>query len=174
MNLNINNKVLFGFMWILGLIVVVVVVSKSVLALNLVIHIPEKYLEITAGDRLTFELEVKYPENPSRKDLRLTYQIKNGDEIVSESKVLKAIETQSSFMDYMTIPESLEVGTYTITNKVQDYENLNEEVSADFRVVKGKADLMKYIYILGVAIGIVDVLVIIEFWMIYRMKKNEK
>ena len=161
-------------MWILGLIVVVVVVSKSVLALNLVIHIPEKYLEITAGDRLTFELEVKYPENPSRKDLRLTYQIKNGDEIVSESKVLKAIETQSSFMDYMTIPESLEVGTYTITNKVQDYENLNEEVSADFRVVKGKADLMKYIYILGVAIGIVDVLVIIEFWMIYRMKKNEK
>lgn len=173
MNLNINNKVLFGFMWILGLIVVVVVVSKSVLALNLVIHIPEKYLEITAGDRLTFELEVKYPENPSRKDLRLTYQIKNGDEIVSESKVLKAIESQTSFMDYMTIPESLEVGTYTIINKVQDYENLNEEVSADFRVVKGKADLMKYIYILGVAIGIVDVLVIIEFWMILKMKKNK-
>lgn len=174
MSLNINNKIIFGLMWILGLIVAVFVLNKSVLALNLVIHIPEKYLEVTAGDRITFELEVKYPENPSRKDLRLTYQIKKGDEIVSESKVLKAIETQSSFMDYMVIPESLDVGTYTIANKVQDYQNLNEEVSADFRVVKGKADLMKYIYILGVAIGIVDVLVIIEFWMIYRMKKNEK
>ncbi|MDD2224819.1 MAG: hypothetical protein PHP97_01505 [Candidatus Shapirobacteria bacterium] len=170
-----NNKIIFGLIWIFGLIVAVFVISKSVLALNLVIHIPEKYLEVTAGDRLTFELEVKYPENPSRKDLRLTYQIKKGDEIISESKVLKAIETQSSFMDYMTIPESLEVGTYTIANKVQDYQNLNEEVSANFRVVKGKADLMKYIYILGVAIGIVDVLVIIEFWMISRMrKKNEK
>ena len=89
-------------------------------------------------------------------------------------KFLKAIETQSSFMDYMAIPESLEIGTYTITNKVQDYENLNEEVSADFRVVKGKNDLMKYIYILGVAIGIIDVLVIIEFWMILRMKKRKK
>jgi len=174
MNLNINNKIIFGFMWILGLIVAVMVVSKSVLALNLVIHIPEKYLEVVAGERLTFELEIKYPENVGRKDLRLTYQIKNGNEIVSESKVLKAIETQSSFMDYMVIPESLEVGTYTITNKVQDYENLNEQVSADFRVVKGKADLMKYIYILGVAIGIVDVLVIVEFFMIYRIKKNEK
>jgi hypothetical protein len=174
MSLNINNKIVFGLMWIFGLIVAVLVISKSVLALNLVIHIPEKYLEVTAGERLTFELEVKYPENPVRKDLRLTYQIKKGEEIVSESKVLKAIETQSSFMDYMVIPESLEIGTYTIANKVQDYANLNEEVSADFRVVKGKADLMKYIYILGVAIGIVDVLVIIEFWMISRIKKNEK
>jgi len=161
-------------MWILGLIVAVVVITKSVLALNLVIHIPEKYLEVTAGERLMFELEIKYPENIGRKDLRLTYQVKKGNEIVSESKVLKAIETQSSFMDYMTIPESLDVGTYTITNKVQDYGNLNEQVSADFRVVKGKADLMKYIYILGVAIGIIDVLVIIEFWMIYKIKKNEK
>jgi hypothetical protein len=173
MNLNINNKIIFGFMWILGLIVAVAVFSKSVLALSLVIHIPEKYLEVMAGDRLAFELEIKYPENTIRKDLRLTYQIKSGDEIVSESKVLKTIESQSSFMDYMTIPESLEVGTYTIVNKIQDYENLNEEVSADFRVVKGKADLMKYIYILGMAIGIVDVLVIIEFWMIFKMKKNK-
>ena len=174
MSLNINNKIIFGLMWIFGLIIAVFVISKSVLALNLVIHIPEKYLEVTAGERLTFELEVKYPENPVRKDLRLTYQIKKGNEVVSESKVLKAIETQSSFMDYMVIPESLEIGTYTIANKVQDYANLNEEVSTDFRVVKGKADLLKYIYILGVAIGIVDVLVIIEFWMISRIKKNEK
>jgi len=172
-----NNKIIFGLMWILGLVVAVFIVSKSVLALNLVIHIPEKYLEVTAGERLTFELEMKYPENIGRKDLRLTYQIKKGDEIISESKVLKAVETQSSFMDYITIPESVEVGTYTIANKVQDYENLNEEVSANFRVVKGKNDLMKYIYILGVSVGIVDVLVIVEFLIIFKMKKkaeNEK
>jgi len=172
-----NNKIIFGLMWILGLMVAVLIITKSVLALNLVIHIPEKYLEVTAGERLTFELEMKYPENIGRKDLRLTYQIKKDNEIISESKVLKAVETQSSFMDYITIPESVEVGTYTIANKVQDYENLNEEVSANFRVVKGKDDLMKYIYILGVAIGIVDILVIIEFWVILKMKKkteNEK
>ena len=172
-----NNKIIFGLMWVLGLIVAVFIISKSVLALNLAIHIPEKYLEVTAGERLTFELEMKYPENIGRKDLRLTYQIKKGDEIISENKVLKAVETQSSFMDYITIPESVEVGTYTIANKVQDYQNLNEEVSANFRVVKGKDDLMKYIYILGVSVGIVDALVIIEFLVIFKMKRkaeNEK
>lgn len=173
MSLNMNNKITFGLIWILGLLVAFLVVTKSILALNLVIHIPEKYLEVTAGERLTFELQVQYPENPSRKDLRLTYQIKKGDEIVSESKVLKAIETQSSFMDYLTIPESLEVGTYTIVNKIADYENLNEEVSANFRVVKGKEDLLKYIYILGVAMGVVDILVIVEFFMILRVNKNK-
>lgn len=167
-----NKNIIFELADFLILIVVVFISARSVLALNLVIHIPEKYLEVMAGDRLNFELEVKYPENSNRKDLRLTYQIKKGDLVLSETKALKAIETQSDFMEYLAIPESLEVGTYTLNNKIQDYDSLNEEVSANFRVIKGKDDLMKYIYILGTTVGVVIILVISQFIMIARLKNN--
>jgi hypothetical protein len=168
-----NKEIILRSVIFIVLIVITLITARSVLALNLVIHIPEKYLEVVAGDRLAFELEMKYPENPTRKDLRLTYQIKKGNEIISETKALKAIETQSSFLEYLPVPETVEIGTYTITNKIQDYENLNEEVSANFRVIKSKDDLMKYFYILASAITMVGLLVIVQFLIILRIKKNE-
>lgn len=166
------NKKFIGLISLLTLMTCLVMITKNASALNLGIHIPEKYLEVVAGERLTFELEIKYPENLSRKDLKITYQIKNGDKVISEAKTLRAIETQSSFLDYMVVPESVDVGTYTIFNKVQDYQDLNEEVSSSFRVVKGKNDLMKYIYILGAAIGIVFLFVVVEFFVIFRIKNK--
>lgn len=157
-----------------GVVIIIMVLAiKPILALNLVLHIPEKYLEVVAGDRLTFELDIKYPENPKPKYLKLTYQIKKGGGVVSEMKATKTIENQSSFMEYIVVPQSLDVGTYTLMDRVQDYANLDEEVSTNFRVVKGKDDLMKYIYILGLAIGIVDVLVIIQFFMILGTNRKE-
>lgn len=169
-----KDKFIVKLISVVGLVVIGILSTKKVLGLSLSIYIPEKYLEVKAGERLAFEINVKYPENPSRKDLRLTYQIKKGEEVISESKTLKAIETQSSFMDYMVIPESLEVGTYTISDRIQDYKDLNEEISADFRVVKGKEDLMKYIYILGAAVGIVFLFVIVEMFVILRLKSEIK
>jgi hypothetical protein len=168
-----NKKKIFCLL-LLGPLIAIMLVMKPAQALNLGIHIPEKYLEVVAGERLAFEVDIKYPENPGRKDLRMTYQIKKGGEVLSESKTLKAIETQSSFMDYMVVPGSLEVGTYTISNIVQDYVDLNENISASFRVIKGKEDLMKYIYILGAAMGIVIVFVFFELLTIISLKKELK
>ena len=67
-------------------------------ALSVVVHVPEKYVSVVAGERFYFEVEVKYPENPSRKDLSLEYKILTRDgDVIAQSKVLKAIETQASF-----------------------------------------------------------------------------
>ncbi|MCH7850130.1 MAG: hypothetical protein IH845_00620, partial [Nanoarchaeota archaeon] len=38
----------------------------SVSALSIVVHVPEKYVDVQAGERFYFEIEIKYPENPSR------------------------------------------------------------------------------------------------------------
>ncbi len=70
-------------------------------ALSVIVHVPEKYTDVVAGERFYFEIEVKYPENPSRKDLRLNYEILKDNEIIAQAKVLKAIETQASFMDFI-------------------------------------------------------------------------
>ena len=40
----------------------------SVSALDITLHVPEKYTDVQAGERFYFEIEIKYPENPSRKD----------------------------------------------------------------------------------------------------------
>ena len=112
-------------------------------ALSVVVHVPEKYSNVQAGERFYFEIELKYPENPSRKDLRLNYEILKNGEIIAQSKVLKAIETQASFIDFIVIPETADSGLYIIKVKIFDYDDLSEEVSASFQVVENNSEKIK-------------------------------
>ncbi len=136
----------------------------NVSALSLVAHVPEKYTDVVAGERFYFEVEVKYPENPSRKDLRLEYEILTGDgELVAQTKALKAVETQASFIDFIVIPESVEGGLHIINIKVKDYESLSEEVSASFHVKKSGSDsILIYLVIILGAIILVGILVVLS------------
>jgi hypothetical protein len=140
-----------------------------VTALSADVHVPEKYTNVAAGDRFYFELEIKYPENPSRKDLRLEYDIEKNGEIIAQSKLLKAIETQASFMDYVVIPTSAESGMYTINVKITDYADLSEEASASF-IVTAKNDYLLY-YFLALFLAVVGFGVFISFE-IARIKKD--
>ena len=84
-------------------------------ALSIVIYVPEKYVDVQAGERVYFGIEIKYPENPSRKDLKLEYVVVNKENnVIAQSKVLKAIETQASFIDFIVISESAETGLHLI------------------------------------------------------------
>ena len=134
----------------------------NVSALSLVVHVPEKYTDVVAGERFYFEVEVKYPENPKRKDLRWEYEILTEDgELVSQSKALKAVETQASFIDFIVIPESTEGGLHIINVKVKDYESLSEEVSSSFHVKSAGSDqIMIYLMIILGAVILVGILVI--------------
>ena len=139
-------------------------------ALSIVTHVPEKYTDVIAGERFYFEIEIKSPENPRRKDLRLEYEIIKDDEVIAQSKVLKAVETQASFMDFIVIPESAEAGLHVINVKISDYENLSEEVSASFQVVSSGSEQIKtYFFVLLGAVGVVGGLVV---WGIGRLSKS--
>ena len=131
-------------------------------ALSVVVHVPEKYTDVVAGERFYFEIEVKYPENPSRKDLRLNYEILKDNEIIAQAKVLKAIETQASFMDFIVIPESAKKGLHIIKVKISDYGVLSEEVEASFQVVSAGGKTKTYFLILLGVIILVGVLVLIN------------
>ena len=135
----------------------------SISALSVVVHVPEKYTDVVAGERFYFEIEIKYPENPSRKDLRLNYEILKDGEVIAQSKVLKAVETQASFMDFIVIPESTGKGLHIIKIGVSDYESLSEEVSASFQVVSaGSGQIKTYFFILLGATILVGILVVIN------------
>ena len=136
-------------------------------ALSVVVHVPEKYTDVQAGERFYFEIEVKFPENPSRQDLRLNYEIVDeNNNLIAQSKVLKAIETQASFIDFIVIPESAKTGLHIIKVDVSDYEVLSEEVSASFQVVsKGSGQLKTYFFILLGATILVGILVVFSILM---------
>ena len=120
----------------------------SVSAASISINIPEKYTNVHAGDRFYFKIEIKYPENQSRKDLKLDYEIFKGDKLIAQSKILKAVETQLSFVDSIVIPDNTEEGLYLIKAKVSDYEDFNKEVSASFRVSKPKGIQIKNYFLI--------------------------
>ena len=137
----------------------------SVSALSVIAHVPEKYVDIVAGERFYFEIEIKYPENPSRKDLRLNYEVSNDGEIIAQSKVLKAIETQASFIDFIVIPKSAEKGMYIIKIKISDYEDLSEEVEASFHVTTNGSEKIKiYFFILLGVMVLVGIIIVMNIF----------
>jgi len=140
--------------------------------MTIVINIPEKYSEVYTGDKVYFETEVKWPENTQRKDLRIEYTIKDKEgNTISYLKVLKAIETQASFMDSISIPESTKPGTYTIFLSVKDYDKLNQEVAASFNIVNKPADLYKlYFFVAFGVICLMAILMVIELFMLIQKK----
>ena len=135
----------------------------SVSGLSIVVYVHEKYTDVQAGERFYFEIEIKYPENPSRKDLRLNYEILDKENnVIAQSKVLKAIETQASFIDFIIIPESAETGLHIIKIKISDYGGLSEEVEASFHVMSGGGRIKTYFFILLGATILVGILVVIS------------
>ena len=139
-------------------------------AMTAVVNVPEKYSQVVAGEKVYFETEIKWPENTERKDLIIEYSIKDKDnQEVAYLKVLKAIETQASFMDSISIPESTKEGTYKIFLTIKDYKDLKEEVAASFKIAK-KADSLINVYlpiILGI-VALTAIAVVIELFMLIR------
>jgi len=145
------------------------ILPGSVSAMSISVGIPEKYSKIKAGEKVYLEIEVKWPENAGRKDLRIEYSVKNKNgEEVAYLKVLKAIETQASFMDVISIPESVPAGMYKISAKISDYKNLNQEVEASFNVAKSGNNTQTYLFIIIGLLSVVAIFVISEMFILTK------
>lgn len=138
-----------SFVMAMVLFIFMGLVPVSVDALSIVVHVPEKYTDVEAGERFYFDIEIKYPENPSRTDLRLFYEILKDGELIAQAKVLKAIETQASFIDFIVLPENAEKGLHILNVTIEDYSDLKQEVSASFHVIRSKGgEIRIYFFIL--------------------------
>lgn len=170
--MNIKKKI--SYILLLSFLFMLIFFSLRVIpvhALSIGIHIPERYTDVKAGERVYFEIDVKYPENPIRKDLRLQYKITKDGKTIAQSKVLKAIETQASFIDFIVIPESADNGLHTIQAEISDYADLEKEVSATFHVTSKGSELMIYFFILLGAIILVGGLVA---WQMMRLTHSDR
>jgi hypothetical protein len=162
---------IFKIILIISICIGVFSSAPSVFALSVSTNISEKYTEIQAGERLYFEVDIKYPENPQRKDLQLNYEVTKDNVVIAQSKVLKAIETQAQFLDFIVIPASSKTGLYNLNVKISDYGELNDEVSTSFNVVGGGDQQLKtYFFILLGVISLVAVLVIINIFVSRKRK----
>ena len=137
-------------------------------ALSLSVNIPDKYSEVTAGDKFYFELVIKYPENLGRVDLRFEYKVFDSDEsLIAQAKVLKAVETQASFIDSISIPSSVKNGVYFLEIKILDYSELDEDISASFHVVSLQNDKLQLYFII-----LICVVIFISLLVLYDLKMN--
>jgi len=137
-------------------------VPHSAYALSVSVRIGDQHTEVIGGDRLYFDVEIKYPENPRRKDLRIEYQIIENSTVIANEKVLRAVETQASFLDYIVIPKGAKGGLHDLNVIITDYEGLNKDVSASFKVLKGIDQIKIYFFIILGTIFLVAILVIIQ------------
>ncbi len=141
-------------------------------ALSLDAIISDQSTQVEGGDRLYFEVDIKYPENSTRQDLRLEYQIKENGMVIETEKVLRAVETQTSFLDYIVVPKNAKGGIHELNVIVRDYNgDINESVSATFNITKGMDEITKYFFVILAVILFVALLVIVQIFVISRRER---
>lgn len=175
LNVSLSEPGLMNFKYratlVIFLFMAVFVLPGFVSAMTITIGIPAKYSEVKAGEDVYFETEVKWPENIGRKDLRIEYLVENKDgNEVAYLKVLKAIETQASFMDSISIPESTAPGMYKIIVKIGDYQDLAEEVAASFKVAKGGNNTETYLFIIIGLLSVISIIITVEMFFLIKRK----
>lgn len=138
-------------------------------AFSLTTRIGDQSTEVKAGDRLYFDVEIKWPENPRRQDLRVEYQILDNGEVIASEKVLRAVETQASFLDYLVVPTNTKSGMKEFNVIIQTYDgSLKEELKATFYVMETSNQTLLYFLILAGAIVLVVALVVFQIIMLSR------
>lgn len=142
-------------------------------ALSVASRIGDQSTEVIRGDRLYFEVEIKYPENPHRADLRINYEILQDGEVVADAQVLRAVETQASFLDYIVVPKSAMSGVHDLRVSIESYDGtLDESVSVSFKVLKGADQVTTYFFILLGVIVLVGVLLMLQMFFFNRNRGN--
>lgn len=142
-------------------------------ALSIAARVADQSTEAAPMDRVYFDVEIKYPENLTRKDLRITAELKQNGSIIATAKSLRAVETQTSFLDYIVVPESAKTGTTELNVVVEDYEGLKKEVSSTFQVVGGGDKLQLYFFVLLGAIVAIGIAVSLQIMLVLRRRAEK-
>lgn len=126
----------------------VIFIPSGVFAMSVSVNISDTNLVAHAGDRLYFTGDIKYPENRARQDLRIKYEIIQHNIVLAEASVLKAVETQVQFFDYIVVPVSIQSGKAELRMSISDYDSLHNAVSVSFDVVEGSDQVKLYLFII--------------------------
>jgi len=142
-------------------------------ALTISFSIPSQYQEVRPGNPLYMQTEIKWPENTIKQDLTVEYSVKGqkSNEDIAYLKVLRAIDTQASFLDSILIPSGTKPGVYITYENISNSGNLSEQTAASFNVVQGDPDIFRtYLFVIGGVVGLISILVITELFILLKRK----
>jgi len=132
-------------------------------ALSIDVKMLEGSESVNAGQKAYFMIQVKYPENTERKDLRISYNVLEDGAIIASDNVLRAIETQASFAEEITVPKGAKDGLHKLVINVSDYGSLRGDASTSFYVKSEGMDKMEiYFIIMIIMMAFIALLVIYE------------
>lgn len=150
-------------------------------ALNLSASIGDQSTAVLPGEQLQFEVRIQYPDNTLRQDLRVEYQVleparlhahEEKGEVIASERVLRAILTEASYLDYITVPQDAKSGLHELGVIVEDYQDLHREAFASFEVLRGIDKVQRYFFILVGAILLMGVLISLQVQMMLRARRT--
>jgi uncharacterized membrane protein len=123
-------------------------------ALEVSTTILDSYHAVIPGEEVHFQVYLKNIQVAGRMDIRLDYQILEGDIIIASSRELKAVETQASFIARIRVPYETSSGVYTLKVTINGQESSTDT----FTVKKERSaiDNIKY-YILLLCVVVLAV-----------------
>jgi hypothetical protein len=155
-------------------VILPVVLVQPAAAISIAVRISDQSTEVAPMDRVYFEVEIKYPENLERKDLRVTTELKQGGKVIATAKGLRAVETQVSFLDYIVVPASAKSGSAEVDVTVEDYNGLREEAASTFTVTSGDDKLQLYFFILLATIVVIGIVVSVQIMLLAKRRAAKR
>ena len=141
-------------------------------ALTMTITVPEQYQEISAGQSISVQTTILWPENTGRQDLRIEYSVKDSDgNEIAYAKELRAVETQATFVKSIPIPESTKSGTYKIYAQIDNYTGFNEQIAASFKVDASQNLFQVYVFVILGVVLLIAILVVVELFVLIKKKR---
>ncbi|MBI2449838.1 hypothetical protein HYV49_06105 [Candidatus Pacearchaeota archaeon] len=139
---------------------IILIVESIEKLFDVELEIPQRYKEISAGDDITFKVNIFNLGDVEADDVTLSYIIKdtNNNIILQDSRVF-AIEKQASFLKDIHIPDYIKSGKYVLTAEVKYLDTVTSSSSIITVKEKSKAlflisDISKIIILLLVLISI--------------------
>lgn len=163
------------FISVLALALATSVAPLPASAASVSVDIPESYTSVKAGERIYFQIEFLYPENPRRRDFRISYTVSQDANVLASASFLKAVETQASFTDYAVLPDTAQPGQYVVTITIMDDTGATvaSGVSASFDVTSDFDWARLHFYVLLAAIIIMGLFIMVEIrWSTNRLLRS--
>lgn len=83
--------------------------------LSVEVDLPDSYKSVSPGEEIWFTVKAANPRSMDDIDITLNYQILNSNDVVISSKSQTlAIGTQASFVESISVPENVPLGSYTL------------------------------------------------------------
>lgn len=156
-----------NFKILLGLVLFLIVLPQTI-AFEINAKILDTTKVISAGDTAQIQVLVKDRENSGRHDVNFTYIVQKEGVVLTQTKEVRAVETQASFIKEITIPDNAQAGIYTVTVQV----NGNEEAQDSLTVVSVQNPTTILENYLIIILSVVLFLGALILWEVHKVQVN--